>query len=136
MIVVDTSALAAIFRREAEAAVFLDILTGAEQAAISPASVLECSIVLRSTRELDADEAEIWLDALIGAIGLEIVPIDEAMTRLAREAHGRFGKGTGHPAQLNFGDCFSYALAKSLDAPLLFKGDDFGRTDLASVFPR
>jgi ribonuclease VapC len=69
------------------------------------------------------------LDLFLAEAGVEIVPVTAAQARLAREAHRRFGKGN-HPANLNFGDCFAYALAKERDLPLLFKGEDFTRTDL------
>jgi ribonuclease VapC len=70
-----------------------------------------------------------------GAITLEPVTIEQG--RIAAEAHRRYGRGSGHPARLNFGDCFSYALAKATGEPLLFKGDDFGHTDVATaVAPR
>lgn len=67
---------------------------------------------------------------------LELVPVDEEQTRIALDARIRFGKGFGHSAKLNFGDCFSYALAKTLRAPLLYTGDDFDRTDVRSALGR
>jgi ribonuclease VapC len=72
------------------------------------------------------------LDDLI-ATALSVSDVTSAHLRIAREAHLKYGKGMGHPAQLNFGDCFSYALAKSLDAPLLYKGGDFAKTDIKSA---
>jgi ribonuclease VapC len=72
-------------------------------------------------------------DDLFRAAELLIEPVTESQARIAREAYHDFGKGSGHPAALNFGDCFAYALAKSAGEPLLFKGDDFTRTDLASA---
>jgi ribonuclease VapC len=73
------------------------------------------------------------LDDLLRAAGLAVEPVTEAQARIAREAYRDFGKGSGHPAQLNFGDCFAYALAKVTGEPLLFKGNDFSQTDIASA---
>ena len=64
---------------------------------------------------------------------VQVIPFDAVQSAIAREAYRRFGQGSGHPARLNFGDCFAYALAKALDAPLLFKGDDFGHTDVRAA---
>ena len=74
-------------------------------------------------------------EALVEFVGvaLRVIDVDGNQIVIAREAHLRYGKGLGHPAQLNFGDCFSYALAKSLDVPLLYKGDDFAKTDIKSA---
>jgi ribonuclease VapC len=74
-------------------------------------------------------------DKTIVELRIDIVPVDLAQGRLAREAFRRFGKGTGHPAKLNFGDCFAYALAKATGRPLLFKGRDFARTDIEPALP-
>lgn len=73
------------------------------------------------------------LDALVEIVGMTFIPMDEAVARLAADAFVKFGKGTGHPAQLNFGDCISYATAKHLACPLLFKGDDFRHTDVEAA---
>jgi ribonuclease VapC len=75
------------------------------------------------------------LDELIDRLGVDIVDVTAAHARLVREAYRDFGRGSGHPAQLNFGDCFAYALARSTRQPLLFKGDDFVHTDIAPVDP-
>jgi ribonuclease VapC len=133
MIVVDTSALIAIMREEPERDAFLELIINSPPALISAAAVLECSIVLRGFKVLSSDAAEEALDSLLSTADIRMEPVDGDILRVARLAHIRFGKGTGHPAQLNFGDCFSYALAKALDAPLLFKGEDFARTDIASA---
>lgn len=133
MIAVDTSAVVAILLREPERDSFIERLFEEDGRKISVASVLECSIVLRAARRLSETDAERTLDSFLdqAELGLEVVTLDDV--RLAREAHQRFGKGTGHPAQLNFGDCFSYALARRLHAPLLYKGGDFIQTDIASA---
>jgi len=130
VIVVDTSAIIAIFRREADAPVIARKLEEAGQAHIAAATVVETSIVLRSLKGLTAEEAERWLDEFIDEAALTVVPMTADHVRAARAAHMLFGKGTGHPARLNFGDCCTYALAKVFGIPLLFKGDDFARTDV------
>lgn len=133
MIVVDTSALIAIFRQEADAERFARCIGEDDQPCISAASVLETSMVLKGLKRISAIQAEQWLDELLDEAGMFVAPVTEAQSRIARDAHLQFGKGGGHPAQLNFGDCFAYALAKSLDAPLLFKGEDFARTDVKAA---
>jgi len=100
---------------------------------MSAASVLETSIVLRALKQFAPETAEAWLDEFLFEAGITVQSVTAAQTALARTAHGRFGKGTGHPAALNYGDCFPYALAKSLGARLLFKGEDFARTDIEAV---
>ncbi len=127
MIVVDTSALIAILRREPEADRFLQIIVERMPCLVMSVSVLEASIVLTGRR----GDATPWLelDALIARAGIEVVAQDQALAGLAREAFLRFGKGR-HPAALNLGDCSTYALAKARGLPVLFKGEDFSRTDL------
>ncbi len=127
MIVVDSSALVAILRREPEADDFLRIIAAADGCLISSVSLLETSILL-SGRTSDAS-AWVELDALIARAGIEIVAQDVAQVRIAREAYLKYGKGR-HPASLNFGDCATFALAKDQELPLLFKANDFSRTDL------
>ncbi|GBQ21430.1 PilT domain-containing protein [Gluconacetobacter sacchari DSM 12717] len=130
MIVVDTSAVVAIFRQESDAAGFAVAIGQAEEPTISAATVLEASLVLRGLKQLDPKKAEDWLNEFLDIAGMHIEPVTVEQAQVAREAHIRFGRGTGHTAQLNYGDCFSYALAKVMGAPLLFKGDDFARTDV------
>jgi ribonuclease VapC len=88
---------------------------------------VELSLVLRG-RKTGGSDAQI--DAFLTEMNIGIAAFTADQARIARDAHARFGKGSGHPAQLNFGDCFSYALAQALDAPLLFKGADFSHTDI------
>lgn len=128
MIVVDSSALIAVLRREPEADGFLRILATATSCLVSAVTHTETSLVLAGRRNGRAA----WhrLDALIAMAAVQIVPHDAALAEIARDAFLRFGKGR-HPAGLNFGDCAAYALAKARNAPLLFKGDDFIRTDVA-----
>lgn len=130
---VDTSAIVAIFRQEPEASRFSSAIAAAAEPLISAASVVELSIVLRGFKDLSPADAERWLDLFIEKGRLRVMPMTIDHVRAARAAHLLFGKGTGHPARLNFGDCCTYALAKAFGAPLLFKGDDFSKTDLIAV---
>ena len=124
--VIDTSALAAIFFAEPERQAFLRAIIAAESRLLSAATVVETGIVLES-RHGEAAGRE--LDLFIVRAGLEIVPVDAEQAEFARSAWRRYGKGR-HPAALNFGDCFSYALAKFSGEPVLAKGTDFARTDI------
>ena len=125
--IIDASALVAIVRDEPEADQFIDEIAGDERPAMSAATYVEVGLVIDSRRDSAASAS---LDELIGALEIEILPFTFEQARLAREAYKKFGKGSGHPARLNFGDCFSYALASDRQQPLLFKGADFSRTDL------
>ncbi|GBQ27362.1 PilT domain-containing protein [Gluconacetobacter sacchari DSM 12717] len=127
MIVIDTSTLVAILRREDEADEFLHLIAEADRCLLSAVSLLETSMVMAGRT---GDEAT-WrdLDDLIEVAAIEIVPQDVEQARIARNAFLQFGKGR-HPAGLNFGDCASYALAVLHDVPLLFKGDDFSQSDI------
>ncbi len=130
MTVVDASALVAILLEEPEAAVFREFLLVNRGAALSPVGYWEASTRLRHARG-DGGVAE--LDVVIEWLGIDIAPVTERTTRLASEAEKAFGKRTA--AKLNLGDCFAYALARERGAPLLFKGDDFSRTDIAPALP-
>jgi ribonuclease VapC len=121
--VVDTSALLAIFLLEPEAEQFAHRILEAPSAAISAANLLEAGIILDS-RIGHQDSSE--LDEFIVNVGLEVEPVTLDQVRTARQAYGR----GNHPAGLNLGDCFACALAKATGFPLLFKGDDFAQTDL------
>ncbi|MBA4159666.1 MAG: type II toxin-antitoxin system VapC family toxin [Gemmatimonadetes bacterium] len=129
--VLDTSAVIAILQVEPAATrLSLAIHTvAASSRRMSAASVVEAGIIVQR-RFGDAGERD--LDALLRELGVEVVPLTAAHAEIARSAFRRFGKGR-HPARLNFGDCFSYALARALGEPLLFVGDDFARTDIAAV---
>jgi len=124
--VIDSSAVVAILRLEADARRFVLAIQQATERFISAGTYIESSIVLatRAGRGILAD-----LDSLIDDAQIEVVPVSRLHVSLARQAYLRFGKGH-HPARLNLGDCIAYALAKELDVPLLFKGDDFAQTDL------
>lgn len=130
MIAIDTSVLAAILSDEPERGNFNQLIESEEFAYVSAASLLETRIILFSRF---GDEGVSALDSFLLKSGITVVEISPRMGDIAFEAYRRFGKGTGHGASLNYGDCFSYALSKYLDAPLLFKGDDFSKTDIASA---
>lgn len=124
--ILDTSVIVAIARDEPDAETLVDILANSVGTRISAATVLESSLVLSGSRSA-------LLDEFLSTHDIEIVPFDAEQLRVAREAHDRYGRGSGSPARLNFGDCFAYALAKTTGEPLLFKGDDFAQTDLTSA---
>jgi ribonuclease VapC len=124
--VLDTSALIAILQSEPESPAFRTAIEADPVRLVSAATFLEAAIVVE-TRFGEAGGRE--LDLLLHKAGCEVVPVDAAQARIARAAFRRYGKGH-HPAGLNFGDCFSYALSMSSGEPLLYKGDVFGRTDL------
>lgn len=127
--ILDTSAVIAILLEEPEAPRFADIVGEAESCAISAATFAEVSIIVE-TRKGDAG-IRLW-DSFFREAGIVVEAITEEHARTASQAWSRFGKGR-HPAALNFGDCFSYALAKVADEPLLFKGNDFSQTDIISA---
>ena len=131
--IVDTSALLAILRDEPEAAACARAIESVPIRRISAANFLEAAIVIDGSRDPIVSRR---FDDLLREARLLIEPVTEAQARTAREAYRDFGKGSGHPARLNFGDCFAYALAKSTGEPLLFKGDDFTHTDVACALPR
>ncbi|MSQ15697.1 MAG: type II toxin-antitoxin system VapC family toxin [Dehalococcoidia bacterium] len=126
--IIDTSALIAILRNEPEAGSYARAIERAGRVRISAASFVEAAIVIDASRDPIASRR---FDDLCRETQLVIEPVTEAQARIAREAFRDFGKGSGHPAGLNFGDCFAYALAKETGEPLLFKGNDFARTDIA-----
>ncbi|MGH8929846.1 MAG: type II toxin-antitoxin system VapC family toxin [Egibacteraceae bacterium] len=125
--IVDTSALVAILRDEPDAEIYARALAAADTPRISAANYLETAIVIDASKDPIASR---HVDDLVSAAGLQIEAVTADQAMVARAAYRDFGKGSGHPAQLNFGDCFAYALAKTTEQPLLFKGDDFGHTDV------
>ena len=127
--VLDTSAILAILLGDADGPIFAEAIGSASARLLSAASLVEASIVLE-TRKGDAGGRE--LDLLIYRSEIEIVPVGKEQAELARAAWRKFGKGR-HPAALNYGDCFPYALAKITESPLLYKGDDFALTDVVSA---
>lgn len=130
MIVVDTSAIIAILFGEAGASALIERLMLPGRVLIGAPTLFEIRLVMGGRQQEEGiDDA----NSLLKKTGIETVPWTAELADLATDAFLRFGKGQGHPAQLNFGDCMAYAVAKSLDAPLLFKGDDFARTDIRSA---
>jgi ribonuclease VapC len=125
--VIDTSAFVAIVLREPEAAAFDDRIRSATTRRVSVATWVELAAVLTSRLGMDARPV---LDRLEEEYRLDLLPVDQAQMRIACEAVVRFGKGR-QPARLNYGDCFAYALSLTNGEPLLFKGDDFSKTDVA-----
>ena len=124
--VIDTSALAAIFLAEPERQLFRDLILQADSRLVSAANVLETGIVLEAKK---GEALGREFDLFVARASLHVVPVDGEQIELARSAWRKYGKGR-HRAALNFGDCFAYALAKELDEPLLFKGEDFRHTDI------
>ncbi len=130
--IIDSSALIAILKNEPEAPSFEKMIL-AEPSAISAVNMLETAIVIDSSRDPIASRA---LDEYISLAQITIAPVNEEHVSIARAAYRDFGKGSGHRAQLNFGDCFAYALAKERAEALLCKGDDFVHTDLKLAVDR
>jgi ribonuclease VapC len=124
--VIDTSALLAIFLAEPERSSFLGQLMRSETRCISAANLFETGIVLEARR---GEAAGREFDLFVVRVNIEIVAVDSEQVEIARSAWRKYGKGR-HPAGLNFGDCFAYALAKFCGEPLLAKGTDFARTDI------
>jgi ribonuclease VapC len=131
MIVVDSSAIIAILEREPDAPIFAAAIRRAERVLISAVSVHECGTVLRRRHGMAA--AERFWRFVKDENDFEIVPFDESQARAALTAFDRYGKGIDSKARLNLSDCAAYALAESIKCPLLFKGDDFTQTDVASA---
>lgn len=130
--ILDTSAVIAILRNEPEAPVFAKTVEKAVHRRISAVNYVEAAAVIDGSRDPIASHR---FDDLLREAQVAIEPVTETQARIARQAYSDFGKGSGHPAKLNFGDCFAYALAKAKREPLLFKGDDFPHTDVARALP-
>jgi ribonuclease VapC len=130
--IADTSALIAILRDESDGSNYARAIADARVRRISAANFVETAAVIDGSRDPVASRR---LDELLAIAEFVIEPVTEAQARLARDAYYDFGRGSGHPARLNFGDCFAYALAKDLREPLLFKGEDFKHTDIVSALP-
>ncbi|RHW18067.1 type II toxin-antitoxin system VapC family toxin [Sphingomonas gilva] len=131
--IVDTSAIVAILRGESDSsAMAAALVVGGDKVSLSAGSWIELAAVI--TR---SGQHHLWADAedLIETAPISIAPVTIEQAEIAREAYRRYGLGTGHPAKLNFGDCFAYALAKATGEPLLFKGADFAHTDVARALP-
>jgi ribonuclease VapC len=128
--IVDSSAMVAIVWAEPEAKPFIAAIVGSDRATMSAANYLEASIVIDRDR---SPAISARLDATMHQLEIEIAPVTASQAKLARQAYRDFGKGSGHKAQLNFGDCFAYALAAESGEPLLYKGDDFAEAGLARL---
>ena len=128
--IIDTSALIAILRDEPDARRLAESIQAASERRISAATYVELGAVVDGARDPVASRR---VDELLATASISIEPVTEEQARLAREAYRDFGKGSGHAAALNFGDCFAYALARATGQPLLFKGDDFSRTDISAA---
>lgn len=128
--IVDSSALIAILAGEPDAEELNDVLSGAVRPALSVANYLEAAIVLDRHPARRAGEK---LDRYLVTGQVELADVTESQARIARAAYRNFGRGTGHPAGLNFGDCFAYALAIDRDESLFYKGNDFQHTDVRSA---
>jgi ribonuclease VapC len=127
--IIDTSAMVAILFNEDDAETYAEAITRADSCRISAATFVETAIVVEAQTKNNGGRQ---LDAFIRQAGIAIEPVTEEQAHIARQAFIDFGKGR-HPAGLNYGDCFSYALSKATREPLLFKGKDFGKTDLSAA---
>jgi ribonuclease VapC len=130
-LVVDTSALVVIINGEPEASSFLEILISASHICLSVATAHELTCVMRRYR---ADDGEKLLGGLLAQLQPEMVAFDIVHLEIARKAYALYGRGSEQAAGLNMADCYSYALAKALDLPLLFKGNDFIYTDIVPAY--
>ncbi len=128
--ILDTSALVAILRAEPDASSYANAIESAGVRRLSAANYVEVGAVIDRAGDAIASRR---VDELLAISGIGIETVTASQARIAREAYRDFGKGSGHPAGLNFGDCFSYALAKTIGEPLLFKGEDFVHTDITSA---
>lgn len=132
---VDASAIVAILTRETEADLLADVLERARSPITSPIAIFEAALGIRRKRHASVEEAEEDVNELLQMARARVVPITESEAETALSAFSRYGKGQGHPAQLNLGDCFAYAVAKNHRTTLLFKGDGFDKTDIRSAAP-
>lgn len=130
--IIDTSALIAILRDEPEALFYARAIARAGSRRLSAINYVEAAAVIDGSRDPIASRR---FDDLLREAEMVIEPVTENQARIARDAYRDFGRGSGHSATLNLGDCFAYALAKAKGEPLLFKGQGFGHTDVASALP-
>lgn len=130
--ILDSSAVLAILRQEPEMDEFIRVIDEAESCRISAVNYVEAAAVIDGARDPAASRR---FDQFLREAGAHIEAVTMEQAQLAREAYRDFGKGGGHQAKLNFGDCFAYALAKATDEPLLFKGGGFVHTDIEPALP-
>jgi ribonuclease VapC len=127
---IDASAIVAILTREPEADALADVLESARSPITSPIAIFEAALGICRKRHASVEEAEEDVREFLGVAGVRTVSITEREAETALAAFSRYGRGRGHPAQLNLGDCFAYAMAKNHGTALLFKGEDFEKTDI------
>jgi ribonuclease VapC len=132
-LIIDTSAVIAILFDEPEAPALVRVIRTAGPTSMSAASYVEAAAVIDGIGDPVLSRR---LDQLLRSLAITLTPFDAEQAVVARTAYADFGKGSGHPARLNFGDCMTYALAKSTGEPLLYVGDDFAATDLHPALPR
>ena len=130
--ILDTSAIIAVLRNESEAPAYSRAIADAETRHMTAVNFVEAAVVIDGSRDPIATRR---FDEFVKEAKISIEPVTHRQAEIARSAYRDFGKGSGHPARLNFGDCFAYALAKDLGQALLFKGDDFAHTDIVSALP-
>lgn len=129
---VDASAIVAILTREPEADALADLVEAARSSITSPIAVFEATVGICRKRHASIEEAKEDVHEFLELARIELIPITARDAETALSAFSRYGKGRGHPAQLNLGDCFAYAMAKNYRTSLLFKGEDFNKTDIRS----
>jgi ribonuclease VapC len=132
---VDASAIVAILTREPEADALAEVLETARSPITSPIAIFEAALGICRKRHASVEEAEADVREFLEVAAIRAVSITEREAETALAAFSRYGKGRGHPAQLNLGDCFAYAVAKNHRTALLFKGEDFDKTDIAPATP-
>ncbi|HET9983805.1 MAG TPA: type II toxin-antitoxin system VapC family toxin [Longimicrobiales bacterium] len=128
--VIDTSAVLVLLLAEPESDRVLEAILASERRLVGAPTLVEAAAVMRAKR---GPSGVIALDALLQELDIEVVAMSKEAARLASDAYCRYGKGVGSPGVLNYGDCLAYGVARDLQEPLLFKGDDFGRTDVDAV---
>lgn len=133
---VDASAIVAILTREPEADALADMLESAQAPITSPIAIFEAALGICRKRHASIEEAREDVREFLEMAGIRAVAVTEQEAETALAAFSRYGKGRGHPAQLNLGDCFAYAMAKNHRTTLLFKGEDFGKTDILPAMRR
>ena len=128
--IIDTSAIIAVLRGEPDASTFARAIADATIRRVSTVNFVESAVVIDASKDPIASRR---FDEFVKEANISVEPVTADQAQIARAAYRDFGRGSGHPAKLNFGDCFAYALAKSFGEPLLFKGSDFAHTDIVST---
>ena len=128
--IIDTSAIIAVLRGEPDASTFARAIADATIRRVSTVNFVESAVVIDASKDPIASRR---FDEFVKEANISVEPVTVDQAQIARAAYRDFGRGSGHPAKLNFGDCFAYALAKSFGEPLLFKGSDFAHTDIVST---